>query len=104
MVRKWLESDEIDGPGAADDDFEGPVPDRYYLVQKHSPQITYKIYDDLVDTIICSHTRAEELRRLMNEKPFEERSTILPSDAVNHNTIYYVDMRGWAYRYFIEED
>lgn len=61
---------------------------------------TYGLYD----TLVVSHSRVAEFKRLMSEKPFDERATILGSSVVGHSFIYYCDENGRVTKYFIEGD
>lgn len=60
----------------------------------------YKMYD----TLIVSYTREEEFNRIMQAKPYTERSLIYAASWVAHDTVYYVDINGRASKYVILDD
>ncbi len=62
--------------------------------------VDYGIYD----TLLVSYSRYLEFKRLMLQKPIDERSKILPSIAVGHNLVFYTDNQGHVTKYLIEGD
>ena len=55
-------------------------------------------------TLYCSHLRFEEFKRLILQKPIDERLKIVASLVVPHNRVYYVDEFGNLAVYKIEGD
>jgi hypothetical protein len=62
--------------------------------------VDYGVYD----TLFVSYSRYSEIKRLMQERPFEERSKVVPSVAVGHFVAYYADSYGNVTKWKIEAD
>lgn len=71
-------------------------------------QVQYHGHDDLsygiYDTFIVSFSRYSEFKRIMSERPLDERSKIVARSFVDHNTVYYADEYGRASKWFIEDE
>lgn len=62
--------------------------------------LSYGIYD----TFIVSFSRYAEFKRIMNERPIDERSRIVARAFVDHYTVYYADEYGLPSKWKIESD
>jgi hypothetical protein len=61
--------------------------------------LSYQIYD----TFVVSFSRYAEFKRLMADRPYDERSRIIGGSFVDHKTVYYADEYGLVTKYEIED-
>jgi hypothetical protein len=103
MGRKWPLKPVDNGPSSRDKGEGAVAPFRGSLSEVEyggAMRTDYGIYD----TFIVSFSRYSEFKRLMHDKPFDERSKIVARVYMGHNTVYYADMNGFISKYQIEDE